>query len=76
MKKVSKSELKARMLEYFREVESTGEELVVLDRGTPVLKVVPIRKARTAAEVFGDLRGKARSLRAALEPTTDEWSET
>lgn len=42
-KTVSKSELKARALEYFREVERTGQELVVTDRGRPVLKVVPYR---------------------------------
>jgi len=30
---VTKSKLKARMLEYFREVERTGEPLVVTDHG-------------------------------------------
>jgi len=43
MKTVSKSRLKARALEYFREVERTGEELVLTDRGRPVLKIIPYR---------------------------------
>lgn len=38
---VSKSKLKARALEYFREVEESGRELIVTDRGRPVLKIVP-----------------------------------
>jgi prevent-host-death family protein len=40
---VSKSRFKARALEYFREVERTGRELIITDRGTPVLKLVPYR---------------------------------
>lgn len=54
---VSKSQLKARMLAYFREVEETGEELVVTSHGRPVLRITPADPVRTAAEVFGDVRG-------------------
>jgi len=76
MEPVSKSALKARMLEYFRLVEETGEELIVTDNHRPVLKVVPIRQRRPAAEVFGDLRGKVVYRGDILEPTTDEWPES
>ena len=38
---VSKSNFKAKALEYFREVETTGKELIIADHGKPVLKVVP-----------------------------------
>ena len=72
---VSKSELKARMLEYFREVERTGEELIVLDNRIPVLKVCPIRTRRTAAEVFGPHRGKVSYAEELTAPTTDGWPE-
>ena len=41
---ISKSKLKARALEYFREVERTGVELIITDRGRPVLKLVPYRE--------------------------------
>jgi hypothetical protein len=43
MKTVSKGVLKAKMLEYFREVEQTGEELVVTEYNLPVLKIVRLR---------------------------------
>ena len=38
---ISKSKFKPRALEYFREVEKTGKELIISDRGKPVLKIVP-----------------------------------
>lgn len=76
MEPVSKGVLKARMLEYFRKVEQTGEELIVLDNNRPVLKVVPIRPRRPAREVFGDVQGKVVYREDPLTPTTDEWSES
>lgn len=41
MTSVSKSRFKAQALEFFRQVEQTGQPLVITDRGTPVLKLVP-----------------------------------
>ena len=38
---VSKSKFKPRALEYFREIEKTGKELIISDRCKPVLKIVP-----------------------------------
>jgi prevent-host-death family protein len=75
METVSKSVLKAKMLEYFRRVEETGEELVVTDNNEPVLRVVPIRKRVPAATLFADVRGKVVYSEDLLAPTTDEWSE-
>ena len=37
---ISKTRFKARALEYFREVERSGRELVITDRGRPVVKLV------------------------------------
>jgi antitoxin (DNA-binding transcriptional repressor) of toxin-antitoxin stability system len=48
------------MLEYFRRVEETGEELVVTDNHIPVLKVIPFRRKLSPEEAFGDLRGIER----------------
>lgn len=56
MKTVSKGELKARMLEYFREVERTGEPLIVTDRGREVLEVRPVEKTITVEEVLAEYR--------------------
>ncbi len=77
MDPVSKSALKARMLEYFRQVEQTGEELIVLDNNRPVLKVVPFRTRRPAHDVFADVRGRVRAEDSdLLAPTSSEWPET
>ena len=55
---VSKKDLKPRMLEYFREVERTGEPLLVTDHGRAVLEVRPVedRKIMTAADVLARYR--------------------
>lgn len=55
---VTKGKLKAKMLEYFREVERTGEPLIVTDRGREVLEVRPVgkRKVITATEVLARYR--------------------
>ncbi|MFO1434667.1 MAG: type II toxin-antitoxin system prevent-host-death family antitoxin [Candidatus Competibacteraceae bacterium] len=73
MKTASKSVLKAKMLAYFREVETTGEPLLVTSNGQPVLKVVPYRRELIVDEVFADVRGKIRYHGDLLEPTTAEW---
>jgi antitoxin (DNA-binding transcriptional repressor) of toxin-antitoxin stability system len=74
MLKVSKSVLKARMLEYFRRVQKTGEELIVTDHRVPVLKVVPLNSKKTPANLFADVRGKVRYMGNLLEPETAEWA--
>lgn len=73
---VSKSALKAKMLEYFRRVEETGEELIVTDNNRPVLRVSPIKRRRSAAEVFSDVRGRVTYHDDLLAPLTDEWPQT
>ncbi len=70
---VSKGVLKAKMLEYFRRVEQTGEELIVTSNNVPTLKVVPIRKGRPVEEVFSDLRGRKKIPDEVMKPETDEW---
>jgi len=73
VKMVSKSVLKAKMLEYFREVETTGEALIVTSNGQPVLRVLPYCQELTVDEAFTDVRGKIRYHGDLLEPTTAEW---
>ena len=75
MDKVSKSVLKAKMLEYFRRVEETGVELIVTDNNQPVLRIVPIRKRVPAAIAFADVRGRVVYHEDLLTPTIDEWPE-
>ena len=40
---VSKSQFKARALEFFRQVEISGESVVVTDHGEPTLEVRPYK---------------------------------
>jgi prevent-host-death family protein len=70
---VSKSALKARMLEFFREVERTGEELVVTSDGVPVLKVVPFSQTRSVGDAFADVRGHLTWTGDIDAPTDAEW---
>jgi len=76
MDPVSKSALKAKMLEYFRRVEETGEELVVTDNNQPTLRIVPIRRRIPASIAFADVRGRVVYCEDITSPTTDEWSDT
>jgi prevent-host-death family protein len=76
MERVSKSALKAKMLEYFRHVEETGEELIVTDNNHPVIRIVPIRKRVPAATLFADVRGRIVYHEDPLAPTSEEWPET
>jgi prevent-host-death family protein len=72
---VSKGILKNKMLEYFRNVERTGEEIVVTDHRKPVLRVVPIKMRRSLKAVFAKYQGKAKYMRPVTEPETKEWGD-
>ncbi|MBI2403587.1 MAG: type II toxin-antitoxin system Phd/YefM family antitoxin [Gemmatimonadetes bacterium] len=67
---VSKSRFKARALEYFRQVERTGQPLVITDRGTPVLKLVPYRE--DPAAVLRVLRDTVVKYQAPSKPVGEE----
>ena len=69
---VSKSKFKPRSLEYFREVESSGEPLIITDRGRPVLTIAPFGKA--VEEKFLRLRNVVIKYDRPHEPVAeDEW---
>lgn len=75
-KHVSKGVLKSRMLEYFREVERTGKELIVTDHRKPVLKIVPLeRKPKSTESIFKPYRHRIIYREDITNPTTDEWTE-
>ncbi|MDE0029949.1 MAG: prevent-host-death protein [Deltaproteobacteria bacterium] len=75
MPSISKSKLKANMLRVFREIEESGEELIVTDHNRPVLRIQPIARKRSVEEVFGTLQGKVIYYEDINTPTTDEWPE-
>ena len=68
----SKSRLKARVLEYFRQVERTGKELVITDHGKPVLKIVPY--SEDASEALRLLRNSVIKYEDPTEPVgLEDW---
>lgn len=71
MIRLPKSEFKARALEPMRRVESTGEPLIVTDRGRPTLGlrvVVPATRLRPLER----LRGSVPRYDAPFDPVDDE----
>ena len=73
--KISKSKLKAKMLEIFRQLESSGNELIVTDHDKPVLKIIPIKQKAAVNAVFGDLQGQVTYLEDINTPTLQEWED-
>jgi antitoxin (DNA-binding transcriptional repressor) of toxin-antitoxin stability system len=72
---ISKSKLKAKMLEIFRKLEASGEDLIVTDRDKPVLKIVPIKDKATVAELFGAIQGRVTYHEDVNTPTLAEWDD-
>jgi len=71
-KAVSKSQFKARALQYFREIEESGRALIVTDHGRPVIKVTPYHP--DADELLRALRGSVISYKQPMEPVgIDAW---
>ncbi|MEW5709884.1 MAG: type II toxin-antitoxin system prevent-host-death family antitoxin [Pseudomonadota bacterium] len=71
-KVVSKSKFKPRALELFREVQETGEELIITDRGRPVLKIVPY--APKPDEGLQPLRNSVLKYEQPTEPVgLEDW---
>jgi antitoxin (DNA-binding transcriptional repressor) of toxin-antitoxin stability system len=70
---ISKSDFKAHALELFRQVESSGESLVITDHGRPTLEVRPYRAG--SADPMSLLRESIISYGNLLESMEDDWSE-
>ena len=69
---VSKSKFKPRALKYFREIEKTGKELIISDRGKPVLKIVPYTE--NPAEALKVLRDTVIKYDDPTEPVgLEDW---
>jgi prevent-host-death family protein len=70
--RVSKSRFKARALEYLRSVQETGQPIVVLDRGRPVVEVV--RHAGPVEDILRVLRGSVKRYVGPTQPVaTEDW---
>lgn len=74
-KRLSKSKLKPRLLEVMREIEETGEELIVTDHGRPTLVISPYREGKPVEELFAAERGKLVLHANPDESTLGEWED-
>ena len=70
---IAKNAIKARLLEYFRYVESSGEEIIVTDNGKPSVRICPIKKSESVEELFKEYRGRITVTGDILGPTDAEW---
>jgi antitoxin (DNA-binding transcriptional repressor) of toxin-antitoxin stability system len=60
MKVISETALKDRMSDYFREVEATGEELLVTKDGQLVLKIISYHRYSGEGELLPKDHGSNR----------------
>lgn len=70
---VSKSMLKAKALEYFREVETTGKPLIVTDHGKA--KLVINKYQEQTAHPLQVLKGSVLKFDAPFDPVEDDTWE-
>jgi len=69
---VSKSKFKPQALEYFRQVEESGEPLIITDRGKPVLRILPY--SQQAFKGLEALRDSMVKYEKPFDPVgLDDW---
>lgn len=69
---ISKSKFKPRVLEILREVEQSRKELIITDRGKPVLKIVPFTEK--PSEILKTLRGTVTQYKDPTKPVDSSWN--
>jgi len=68
---ISKSKLKSRVLEILREVQTSRKEVIVTDRGRPVVKILPFTD--TPNEILKNLKGSVLEYTHPTEPVEVDW---
>ena len=69
---LSKAKLKPQLLKVMREVQARHEEIIITDRGRPVLKLSPYRDDPNKALAW--FRGKVRKYVDPTQPVgVDDW---
>lgn len=67
---ISKSQFKAKALEFFRAVEDTGEPIIITDRGQPTLELR--RHKDKNASHFDRLNGSLLYYHQPMDPVGEE----
>lgn len=69
---ITKSQFKARALEYFRQVETSGHSVVVTDRGQPTVEVRRYRSDHRSP--LERLKGSVVEFKDPAKPVAvDDW---
>ena len=72
MEQISKTELKARALEVFRDIEQSGKSRIITDRGRPTLEIRKVRQHQI--EPLDVLKGTVVKFEAPTAPVSeDDW---
>lgn len=71
-KTISKSKFKPRVLEILREVEQFRHEVIVTDRGKPVVKILPY--TAPPSKTLNTLQGSVVKYTDPTEPIDVSWN--
>lgn len=72
MNEISKSELKVKMFELLRKVQTTQEPLTITEFGTPVLVISPVKTKKKFRDVFAPYRNKIKNDPKVFDETSEE----
>lgn len=76
MKHVSKLQFKPKALQYMRDVERTGESLVITDHGKPTLELRPVTGQGAKEDPMTYLKGVILDYVDPTEPVGEEdWDQ-
>lgn len=69
---ITKSQFKSKALEFFRQVETSGDSLVITDRGQPTIEVRRYRSDQRSP--LEKLRGSVVEFKDPTKPVAeDDW---
>ncbi len=69
---ISKSQFKPQALKYFRNIQASGQELIITDHGKPVLKISPFTE--DSQTVLEELRHSVKHYENPMDPVGDsDW---
>ncbi len=74
MKRMPAGAFKARCLAVMKDVQATGEPVIVTKRGKPIVKLVPVEKETPG--LLGCMAGKVKIVGDIESPIPVEWAVT
>ncbi len=73
---ITKTQFKDQFDQLLDKLNKDNEEIVIIDNGKPLFKVLKYTKPVSTAELFAPLRGKIKYYEDLTTPTPEEWEET